>query len=156
MNRQDTRILSQLQSIASERDDWLAGALHSTSAIHIAVMSEPFLSYVFNGKKTVESRFSLHAIAPYQKVAPNDVVLMKAGSLVGGFRVEWVRHFDLDSTPIDTIITTYGDAICGNKAFWKQKASKRYVTLLGIGTVDTFLPFEIAKSDRRAWVSIHR
>lgn len=116
-------------------------------------MSEPFLTYIFDGKKTVESRFSLHKIAPYGKIQPDDVVFMKAGAIVGCFTVAWVKYFDLSEYPIEKIKREYGDAICGNVSFWKIKSEKRYATLIGISKVERLTPVTIEKRDRRAWVS---
>lgn len=122
--------------------------------MHLAVMNEPFLTYVFEGKKTIESRFSLHKIAPYQKVQPGDVVFMKAGFVVGCFTVSWVKYFDLSEYPIDKIRQEYGDAICGDAEFWKAKSTKRYATLIGISNMKRLTPRKIEKHDRRSWVSL--
>ncbi len=35
---------------------------------HLAVMHEPYLSYVLEGRKTIESRFSRHRVAPFDQV----------------------------------------------------------------------------------------
>ncbi|HEX8762549.1 MAG TPA: hypothetical protein VF733_02205 [Candidatus Saccharimonadales bacterium] len=117
-------------------------------------MNEPFLSYVFAGKKTVESRFSLHKIAPYQKVQPGDVVFMKAGPVVGYFTVAWVKYFDLGEYSIEKIRQEYGDTICGDDDFWKTKSTKKYATLIGISNIERLAPHKIEKRDRRAWVSL--
>lgn len=115
-------------------------------------MNEPFLTYVFQGKKTIESRFSLHKIAPYQKVQSGDVVFMKAGPIVGYFTVAWVKYFNLSEYPIEKIRQEHGDEICGDADFWKAKSTKRYVTLMGIRDVKRLPPIPIEKRDRRAWV----
>jgi ASC-1-like (ASCH) protein len=154
MSIRDATIIAQVYSCADRFDDWRALAIHQASTIHIAVMSEPFLSYVFEGKKTVESRFSLHKIAPYQKVQPGDIVFLKAGPIVGCFRVGWCRYFDLTKVHIEHIATTYGEAICADKVFWQQKADKHYATLLGISEVRRLTPLKISKFDRRAWITL--
>ena len=33
--------------------------------VHVAIVNEPFLGYIKNGKKTIESRFTKNKIAPY-------------------------------------------------------------------------------------------
>src|SRR5947208_15176323 len=45
--------------------------------IHLAVFVEPFLGYVLDGSKTVESRFSVNRCAPFGKVRQGDVALLK-------------------------------------------------------------------------------
>jgi hypothetical protein len=147
-------ILSELCDAVKVHSNWQDLNLRTASAIHIAVMSQPFLPYVFAGKKTVESRFSLHNIAPYQKVAAGDIVLMKAGPIVGSFTAQWVKYFDLERDDIEAIITTYGDRICGDEEFWRRKSAKRYVTLIGIGDVRHLASLHISKFDRRAWMTI--
>lgn len=130
------------------------GAPQGAVGVHIAIMHQPFLRYVFEGQKTVESRFSLHKIAPYQKVQTGDVVFMKAGPVVGCFTVAWVKYFDLGEYPIEEIEKQYGDGICGDAEFWKVKSNKRYATLIGISDVQQLTPRQFEKHDRRAWVSL--
>ncbi len=117
-------------------------------------MNEPYLQYLLEGKKTVESRFSLHRIAPYKKVGIGDVVFLKSGSIIGYFIVDWVKYVDLTRRPIITIKRQYNDAICGNDEFWKEKSAKKYVSLLGVSGVQSVTPFRIDKHDRRAWISL--
>jgi hypothetical protein len=49
-------------------------------------MVEPYLGYILEGKKTIESRFSKPLIPPYRRVALGDVVLLKAGAIAASFR----------------------------------------------------------------------
>jgi ASC-1-like (ASCH) protein len=41
------------------------------------VFIEPYLQFILDGQKTVESRFSANRSAPYQQVGKGDVVLLK-------------------------------------------------------------------------------
>ena len=149
-----SRMLAEIYAATRDHADWAEYNIAAAPAIHIAVMSEPFLSYVFEGRKTVESRFSLHRIAPYGTVQPGDIVCMKAGPIVGCFGVAWVRTYDLRDFPIEAIATEYGGAICADEQFWRRKSSKRYATLMGIEHVQRLTPIRIAKQDRRAWVTL--
>ncbi|MCI9434957.1 MAG: hypothetical protein HFI86_06785 [Bacilli bacterium] len=36
--------------------------------IHLGIFSEPYLTYMLEGKKTIESRFSKNKIVPYNKI----------------------------------------------------------------------------------------
>lgn len=36
--------------------------------IHMALMVEPYLSYILSGEKTIESRFSMKKISPWHRV----------------------------------------------------------------------------------------
>src|SRR3954453_16131391 len=68
--------------------------------IHLAVFLEPFLGYVLNGSKTVESRFSVNRCAPFGKVHQGDVVLLKRSGrpVVGIARVQTVWSYHLDQS----------------------------------------------------------
>jgi ASC-1-like (ASCH) protein len=153
MNKTSARILSELHDAARVYDDW-AVALRGRGNLHIAVMNEPFLTYILTGEKTVESRFSTHRIAPFERVASGDEVLMKAGPLVGCFVIDWVKYYDLMQAPLDGIIAHYGEQICGDTEFWRQKADKRYATLLGIRDAQRLTPTTITKADRRGWLTL--
>ncbi len=146
----DQRIFTELTAAAKKYEDWDKLKIER---IHIAVMAEPFLSLVLNGKKTVESRFSLHRVAPYRRVQTGDLVLMKAGPIVGCFTVKWAQYFDLTVDSVESIRKTYGDEICSDEPFWQQAATKRYVSLLGVTDVRRLTPVTISKTDRRGWVS---
>jgi hypothetical protein len=153
MNEISARILTELHDAARAYPDW-AAILAERTTLHIAVTAEPFLSYIFVGKKTVESRFSIHRITPYGHVNPGDIVLMKSGGIVGCFTVSWVELHDLTLDPLEDIAAKYGDAICGDADFWAQKSDKRYATLMGIDAVRRLPPVSITKADRRAWLTL--
>src|SRR5688572_14494747 len=57
--------------------------------LHLGVFVEPFLGYMLDGRKTVESRFSTRRFAPYHRAERGDVVLIKrsGGPIVGVCRV---------------------------------------------------------------------
>jgi ASC-1-like (ASCH) protein len=153
MNELSTRIQTELYNATQEYPAW-AAALSGHISVHIAVMAEPYLSYILIGKKTVESRFSIHRIAPYKQIRPGDLVLMKAGAIVGCFTAEWVEFHDLTQEPIENIAATHGDEICGDANFWAQKNSKRYATLIGVKDVRNLPPISVSKNDRRAWLML--
>src|SRR5882757_5711201 len=60
-----------------------------TNGIHLAVFVEPYLSFVLEGKKTVESRFSVNRHAPYEQVRSGDLIVLKksSGPICGVCRV---------------------------------------------------------------------
>ena len=150
----EKRILTELQTATQNHTDWPKLDMTKAPSIHVAVMSEPFLSYVFNGKKTVESRFSINKIAPYGKAQTGDVVFMKAGPIIGCFTISWVKTFDLQEYPINEIAKEFGAQICGDEAFWRDKSTKHYATLMGITNIQRLTPVRITKFDRRAWMTL--
>ena len=147
------RITEELAAARRSFSDW-AQALTPAQTIHIAIVHEPFLSYMFSGRKTIESRFSRHRIPPFGRVQPGDLVLLKADKVCGCFTVAWSKFIDLASEPLDNIIKRYGKEICAGEAFWAQKKGSKYATLMGICDVRRLTPITITKRDRRAWLSL--
>ena len=47
------------------------------TSLHLALLTEPFLSLLMNGAKTIESRFSRVRCAPYGCLARGDVIAVK-------------------------------------------------------------------------------
>src|SRR5688572_10035738 len=45
--------------------------------IHLAVFIEPYLEFVLDGTKTVESRFSINRCVPFERANEGDIVLLK-------------------------------------------------------------------------------
>lgn len=130
-----------------------------SSRIHLAVFSEPFLSYMISGKKSIDSRFSVNKLAPYDQVFCNDIVLVKksGGPVIGMFLVSMVNYFsDLDLETLDKIKVNYGKFICAShdSDFWKLKAKSKFATLIGISYYKTISPINVLKKDRRAWVIV--
>ena len=63
-------------------------------SLHLAVFTEPFLTFLMAGKKTVDPRVSQNGCPPYDQVAPGDVVLLKRSGdeIVGLAHVSCVQH----------------------------------------------------------------
>jgi hypothetical protein len=152
----EARILHQIASAADTYNDWkqleLFAGDSSEAGLHIACMVEPFLGYILEGRKSIESRFSKPLIPPYQRVAVDDVVLLKAGPIVASFRTASVEFIELNDREFNRLVTDYSAAICADEDFWKARAGKRYATLLGISDVWQLAPLKIDKHDRRGWM----
>src|SRR5215210_2794220 len=87
----------EIRRVVADDGEWgsvlgAAGSELPSCGIHLAVFVEPFLDYVLDGSKTVESRFSVNRCAPFGKVSPGDMVLLKraGGPVVGIARVRTV------------------------------------------------------------------
>jgi hypothetical protein len=153
----ESAVLQQIRQSAAELEGWssLCRPLTSSSAgVHLAVLIEPYLGYILQHKKTVESRFSKNCIAPFQRINAGDLVLLKAtaGPVVGCFTAAWVNCMELDAERLAEVRTTYAEAICADAAFWHTRAGKRYVTLVGVDQPCRLPPVRVAKSDRRGWI----
>jgi hypothetical protein len=151
-------IMSELYAATRNRNGWasLASLFDNPSVgIHLAVMLEPFLTHILEGRKTIESRFSKNAISPFQQVAEGDLVLLKAGPIVGSFRVSSVTYVIVEGDDLLRIRRAYSTAICAeDDAFWEARAGKRHVTLIGVSDVRKLSPVHVSKKDMRGWVTL--
>jgi hypothetical protein len=128
-------------------------------SIHLAVFVEPFLQFVLDGRKTVESRFSIHRRAPFGCVRPRDLVLIKesGGPVVAMAEVSNVWYYQLDPSAWDFIRNRFAEQLCvDDPEFWKSKASSYYATLMQFARVDKIDPLSCSKRDRRGWVVLGR
>jgi len=154
---QEQTILQELQTASRQYDDWAGLRLFDKTnlvGIHVAVMSEPFLSYVLGGQKTIESRFSIPRIAPYGCVAVGDVVLLKNGPVVAAFTVTSVEQLGLDEQELQRLAKQFSKQICADDTFWQERRDKKYATLLGVGNVRRLTPIKVSKRDERGWVTV--
>ncbi len=124
------------------------------NSVHLAILVEPFLGYILDGTKTVESRFSTRQCAPFGRVRIGDIVLLKgaSGPVAGLCEVSSVRFVDLHTVPIKEIRAQFGDTIRADAAFWKARMKSAYATILGVTQVRSLPPIACPKRDRRGWV----
>ena len=139
--------LSYINKLAS-------GELHAT--IHIAIFSEPFLTSIINGSKTIDSRFSRVRCAPFRGVNAGDVILIKeAGGPVRAIsRAGETAYFCLGHNRVGEIRRRYGERICADDAFWEMQESARYATIIELSHTIVIDPLHVAKRDRRGWVTM--
>jgi hypothetical protein len=130
--------------------------MHRPERAHIAVMHEPYLSYILDGRKTIESRFSRHRIAPYDQVAQGDIVLFKlvSGPVTAVARVADVAFYRLDPTAWAAIRDRFSAALCADERFWEDRRHACYATLMRIADTRAIEPLVIDKRDRRPWVAL--
>ena len=151
--------ISALAKQVQGRSPWaerLAAALtpEPEVALHVAIFHEPFLSLALEGRKTVESRFSQHRVAPFQSVHTGDVILMKTqGGPVRGLAVaERVWSFDLSVASIERLRERFSEDMCVDDAFWFGKKRARFATLIRVAEPLRIAPVQCVKKDRRGWV----
>jgi hypothetical protein len=126
-------------------------------AWHLAVFVEPFLSYVLDGSKTVESRFSINDAAPYRKVRKGDVILIKSsgGPVVGIAEVGQAIFYGLDASALAGIRDRFGAALrIDGDEFWDSRKGACYATLMELTKVSTTPDIECEKRDKRGWVTL--
>lgn len=133
------------------------GAHRYDRAVHLAVMVEPFLSFVLDGSKSIESRFSSVKVPPFQSVESGDVVLLKqaAGPIVAATLALDVWSFNCLTPRVrEDLRARFGRDLRDDvDDFWGQREAMSYATLIRLGPV-AYLddPLDCPKSDRRGWV----
>jgi hypothetical protein len=125
---------------------------------HLAIFTQPLFQFVIEGKKTVESRFSITRCAPYFQVKKWDVVFVKesGGPVKAIAEVGSVWFYELDDDELETIKARFGRMLCVNDEFWRSKATCSYATLMCFSKVRSVEPVECDKKDRRGWVVLRR
>jgi hypothetical protein len=132
-----------------------ASSTGSQWALHVAIFQEPFLTWVFEGRKRVESRFSHHQVAPYGEVTPGDVIALKrvGGPIVGVCLATACWGYRLDPKTWGHIRDQFAAVLCAdNEEFWSTRKDARFATLVSIDHVRSVVGIDYPKSDRRGWV----
>jgi len=121
---------------------------------HLAVFTQPLCRFVLEGKKTVESRFSITRSAPYSQIKKGDVVFVKeSGGLVQAVaEIGNVWFYQLDDDEFKGIKNRFGRALCVDDDFWHAKTGCSYATLMFFSNLRTIKPVSCEKRDRRGWV----
>lgn len=124
--------------------------------IHLGVFTEPCLSYMLDGRKTIESRFSKNKILPYQKIEKDDIIFVKksGGNIVAYFTIRDILFFNLNETSIDEIKSKYNKELCVDDTFWDLKKESNYATLIFIDKLKKLHPFSINKKGMQTWIKL--
>ena len=125
---------------------------------HLAIFVGNAIEDILSGKKTMEGRFSLHKIIPYEEVAKDDLIFLKrsGGDILGKVLVDNVLYYDnLRPESIAILRKEYAKELSVDDNFWQSKAKSRFATLIFLKKPERFLtPLKFKKRDRRPWVVI--
>lgn len=124
-------------------------------SFHLAIFVEPYLQYILDGKKTVESRFSVHRIPPFGHVQRNDVLLLKrsGGPITGLCQAGEVWYYELDPRSWKHIRQEFTQMLCAqDPEFWTAREHATFATLISLKNVRLIDPIKYLKQDRRGWV----
>ncbi len=157
-------LLKSLDESLNQHEFWTAhrcefrNGADRAGNLHLAVFVGPFLSFLLDGRKTIESRFSIHRRAPFECVQKRDIVLIKAsgGSIVALAAISDVWYYQLDADSRAFIRSRFGKQLCVEPEFWDSKATACYATLMQFSRVDRVEPTDCWKRDRRGWVVLDR
>lgn len=149
--------LNKLKAALSNDHKWgdILASADALIQIHLAVFVEPYLGFIANGSKTIETRFSKNRIAPFQSIEKGDIVLLKrvGGGLAGVCLVEKVWFYNLEPGSLSEIKKRFGKGICpADSAFWDERRDAAYCSLIWVTAYKPLNDLPFQKSDRRGWV----
>lgn len=126
--------------------------------IHIAILRSPYLDYILDGLKTIESRFTKNRSAPFGQIRRGDIIFFKeSGGPIVGWAIagEILPFSDLTPKKIKEIVAKYKDALMIQEQFLKEKLDSRYASLIFLSKVQRITPFYIEKHDQLSWVILN-
>ena len=130
-----------------------------TVGVHLAILLGPYLTAIFQGRKTIESRFGAHRRPPYLCVEPDDFILLKrsGGPVVGIALAKSADSYQLSPRVLADIRAKFAYQLFAlDDAFWESRAGMQYATLIELDEPIEIEPFNIAKRDRQGWVTYDR
>lgn len=122
---------------------------------HIAILRQPFFDMILRKEKTIESRWSVNKIAPFEKVNVGDIIWLKeTGKAVSASAVvDKVEFYELSLEVIETIKLKYGKQIGMDKfKNLDELKNKRYCTLIWLKDVKKIKEKEVVKSHGSGWI----
>ena len=131
----------------------------NTFNLHLAIFREPYLGFILEGRKTVETRFARRPCPPYKRVTDGDILILKqaGGPVLGVCIIEKVWLYEVDAASLGVIKKKFGNAICpADGAFWEERKDAVCATLMLIGHVTRALDISFEKRDRRGWVVMEK
>jgi hypothetical protein len=126
--------------------------------IHLSVFVEPYLQWVLDGTKVIESRFSVNKCAPFEKIKKGDIILVKksGGPIVAIAQAGTIWSYNLEASSWKEIKKTFTQALCAqDPKFWENRSSATYATLIKLENVISINPIFFPKKDRRGWVILN-
>jgi hypothetical protein len=124
--------------------------------IHLAIFNEPFLRLMYDNKKTIESRFSINNVVPYNRIFEGDMVFVKrsGGDIEAVFVAKEIWFLrNIDAVKIKYLEEALGDMIGWNidPEFLSNKKYARYLTLIGISNLIKIPHVSSEKKDKMGW-----
>lgn len=154
------RLAAHLAACLGADSEWvpvLRSLAAGQASLHLAVLTEPFLSLLLNGAKTIESRFSRVRCAPYGCLARGDVVAVKktGGPVLGAFIAGPVTSYQLTPRRLTELRERFAPQLCADgDEFWDQRSDCAYATLVAVEHVRCLPEITFPKRDRRGWVQL--
>jgi ASC-1-like (ASCH) protein len=122
---------------------------------HLVILRKEYVEAILDGRKTIESRFTMNRRAYWEKILYGDRLFIKqsSGLVCATAEVTKVRYYEgLTPERIEQIKKKYNHLILGEDEYWRSKRGCRYGVLVWLGKVKPIEPIWIDKRDWRAWV----
>jgi hypothetical protein len=120
---------------------------------HLAILKEPWYLLFVKGIKTIESRWSINKIIPYQKVNEFDWIYPRlSGDFVVHCKAKVIRTLYSHSDKTQNILRQYQKQICIDESYIQSKPKAQYLSLFWVEKPIEILPFPFVKHDQRAWI----
>jgi hypothetical protein len=120
---------------------------------HLSILRQPWLSYIYDGTKPIESRANLVKCPPFGKIHKDERLYFKqSGNFpVTGTALVKDRKYFTENIP--ETLRTYQDQIAIDDAYIESKKDAKYLTLIWLTNVESLRePFPFVKHDQRAWI----
>lgn len=121
---------------------------------HLAILKQPFLRYIYEGKKPIESRATQVRCAPYGKVHDGDTIYFRESgdfAVTGRALVENVIYC-VGTSFVNFQLQQYKTKICITDEYIASKSNAKYLTLIWLSNIEKIMPFPFKKRDQRAWI----
>jgi ASC-1-like (ASCH) protein len=122
---------------------------------HLVILRQGYLEAILEGRKTIESRFTVTRRAYWKKILYGDKLFIKqsSGPVCATAKVRKVRYYEnLTPEKIERLKGQYNQQILGPDDYWRSKSSCRYGVLVWLSEAKPIKPVWINKRDWRAWV----
>ena len=122
---------------------------------HLAILKKPYLDAILEGRKPVESRFTITKRSPFGQIFRGDKIFLKqsSGPVCATATVSAVKSFpNLTPAKVLDIKAQYNHLILGSDVYWRTRADCQCGFLVWLKDVRPIEPVRINKKDWRAWV----
>jgi ASC-1-like (ASCH) protein len=135
---------------------------------HLAIMSKGFLNKILDGKKTIESRWTMFRRAPYERVMTGDKIFFKfsGGKIVASAVVKNTIFYQrpAQDAEIKILITKHWydlgfDSRAEAMKFAEEKKNKKYVSVIQLEHIRRVEPFKISKKgygSQCSWITVNK
>lgn len=109
---------------------------------HLAVIKEPYLDAILDGRKQIELRLARVALPPYRAVAAGDLIWLKqsGGPIRAWAEAEQVKFFNqLTSRKIQHLRNKLQPLILAHDDFWRARLACRYGSLIWLTGVTALI-----------------